>query len=75
MPPRKAGLAGALDGQNVLSQYRLRDLQRAGHSGLQLLWVADGGPLGVEETAGTAESRGWLRCLQQLIQLLLPLTG
>jgi hypothetical protein len=50
-------------------------MARAGHSGLRLRRAAGGGPLEVEDTAGTAESRAWRRCLQQPIQLLLRLTG
>jgi hypothetical protein len=50
-------------------------MARAGHSGLRLRRAEGGGPLEVEDTAGTAESRAWQRCLQQPIQLLLRLTG
>jgi hypothetical protein len=50
-------------------------MQRAQQSGLRLDRPAGGGPLEVEDTAGTAESQAWLRGLQQPIQLRLRLTG
>ena len=50
-------------------------MQRAQHSGLRLYRPPAAGPLEVEDTADTPESRAWLRFLQQPIQLRLRLTG
>jgi hypothetical protein len=49
-------------------------MERAARSGLRLYREA-GGPLEVEDTAANAESRAWVRCLQQPTQLRLRLTG
>ena len=45
--------------------------ERAQHSGLRLYHPVARAPLEVEDTAAPAESRAWLRCLQQPIQLRL----
>jgi hypothetical protein len=50
-------------------------MQRAQQSGLRLYRPVGGEPLEVADTAASAESAAWLRCLGQLIQLRLPLTG
>jgi hypothetical protein len=50
-------------------------MQRAQHSGLRLYRATGGGPLEVEDTADTPESRAWLRFLRQPVQLRLRLTG
>src|SRR5262249_21300566 len=50
-------------------------LQRAQHSGIRLDRPTAAGPLEVEDTAETPESRAWLRFLQAPIQLQLRLTG
>ncbi len=45
------------------------------HSGLRLYRPTSGGPLEVEDTAGTPESQVWLQFLQQPIQQRLRLAG
>ena len=50
-------------------------MQRAQHSGRRLYRPSAAGPLEVEDTADTPESKAWLRFLRQPIQLRLRLTG
>lgn len=50
-------------------------LARASQSGLRLYRAAPKAPLEVHDSAGTPESRAWLRWLQQPLQQRLRLTG
>lgn len=50
-------------------------VERASHSGLRLYRGGVGEPLEVEDTLDSGESRAWIRCLQQPVQLRLRLTG
>jgi len=50
-------------------------VERASHSGLRLYRRGVGEPLEVEDTVDSAESRAWIGCLQQPVQLRLRLTG
>jgi hypothetical protein len=75
LPPLQAPQAEAAAWQEATALDLSALQQRAAQSGLRLDRQGPGKPLEVEDTAGTAESRAWLRWLKQPIQLLLLLTG
>ena len=74
LPPVLAPAADPADWVRAAGLDLSHLMERAARSGLRLYREA-GGLLEVEDTAANAESRAWVRCLQQPTQLRLRLTG
>ena len=75
LPPPLAPAADPAAWQPAAALDLAQLMRRAGHSGLRLYRPSAAGPLEVEDTADTPESKAWLRFLRQPVQLRLRLTG